>query len=266
MQHLSADIFLITWPGDYAWLPHLFKSITKYVTGFSRVVIVLEIGDAPPTEALEKYATFPYVIKRCPGYRGTCYNGRSGQSLEKLRAFAYTDADRIVMTDSDCIFVRPIDLQTDELINLAKPCIWSIPWDELPPYHYTLPSGEQGVDYATKWRPPVSKILGFDPPAETMQRFPFVFPGWFLRCLWEHIGGEERLLTIPETCDFNTMGNFALAKFPDFFTQRPALNSPLPAAMKNFWSFTGADHSSVREILKEHGLLEDDNAKAPDVL
>lgn len=252
---LTADIFLITWPGDYQWLPYLFRSIRKYVTGFFRLVLVIEEGDEPPRQALEENADFPFIVKRCRRYRDTPYNGRSGQALEKLRAWAYTDADRVVFVDSDCIFIRPVDLQTDEDINLARPSIYSIPWALIPPYYYDKPDGTKGVDYATKWREPIGRILGFDPPAEAMQRFPFVFPGWFLRCLWEHIGGEDRLLTIPETCDFNTMGNFAMAKFPEFFTMRAALNSPRPLTMKNFWSFSGIDHPDVKAVLREHGLL-----------
>lgn len=253
---LTVDLFLVTWPGDYDWLPYLFRSISKYVTGLRSVVIVIEEGDPVPRDACDYYADFPYVIKRCPKYRGTEYEGRSGQSLEKLRAWHYTDADRIIFVDSDCVFIRRLDLHTDEDICLARPSVWSIPWDQLPPYHYTMPDGTKGVDYATKWRKPVGHVLGFDPPAEAMQRFPFVFPGWFLRCLWEHIGGEERLLTIPETCDFNVMGNFAMAKFPEFFTMLPALNSPRPLTVKNFWSFTRADSSVVQAELKALGLVE----------
>jgi hypothetical protein len=257
-MRLTADLFLITWPGDYPWLTYLFRSINKYMTGFDRLVMVLEEGDDPPREALDFCSSFPWVIRRCPRYRGTEYEGRSGQALEKLRAWSYTGADRIVFVDSDCVFCRPVDLQTDQDVNLARPSVWSIPWEQLPPYHYTMPNGDTGIDYATKWRDPVRNVLGFDPPAEAMQRFPFVFPQWFLRCLWEHIGGEERMRTFKDPCDFNVMGNFAMAKFPEFFTMREALNSPAPLTMKNFWSFSGVNCEKVQAELGRLGLLEDE--------
>jgi hypothetical protein len=239
---LTVDIFLVTWPGDYEWLPYLFKSIGKFVSGFRKVVIVLEGGDDPPRDALDYNAAFAWEIKRCPKYRGTSYEGRSGQALEKLRAWHYSDADRIMYIDSDCVFKRKIDLQTDKLTSIERPPVWFEPWKD--------------VGDAKCWHKPTREILGFNPPYETMRHYPFVYPGWFLRATWEHIGGEERLRKFKDPCDYNVMGSFAIKFMPEFFNvidgKKPVKNQ----AIHQFWSFHGAGHPDVVAVLEKLGLNE----------
>lgn len=239
---LTMDIFLITWPGDYEWLPYLFKSISMRASGFDRMVVVLEQDDEVPGEALNGCAFFPWEIKRCPKYRGTEYEGRSGQALEKLRAWKYSDADRIMFIDSDCVFTRKINLQTDKLVSLEKPPVWYEPWKE--------------VGDAKCWHKPTREILGFDPPYETMRHYPFVYPGWFLHLLWERIGGEERLRKFKDPCDYNVMGSFAIKEFAEYFTIIDGKTPVRNQAIKQFWSFHGAGHPDVQRELKALGLEE----------
>ena len=230
---LTTDIFLITFPDDYQWLPFLFRSIARHVMGFDRLVVVVEEGDEPPLALLQNSGVRAWEIERCRRYRGTSYPGYTGQAIEKLRAWHYTDAERVMFIDSDCVFTRPLDLQTDPHINLAKPIVWWRQWNEAGP--------------ALCWKESTDQILGFSSYGETMCRHPFVFPGWMLHLLWERIGGEERLFRFPRVSDFNLMGNFAFSLedqvgySEDMFT----LNHwppPPPAA-------TEADHARLGEAI-----------------
>jgi hypothetical protein len=246
-MRLNTDIFLITYPGDYPWLQYLLRSTTKYVTGFDRLCVVVEEGDDPPTDILKQFCTAPWYIEKCRRYRGTDYWGKGGQQIEKMRAWAYTDAERILLLDSDCVWIRPIDLQTDPAICIEKPVILHTPWEN--------------VGDARCWYSPTKTILGFEPPAETMRRHPFCYPAWFMHKVWEHVGGEERLRQFEHPCEFNVLGNYAMVNHSDDFTllqtmlstgneQRADSNiDGIPTApIRQFWSVGGMNDRVRQEI------------------
>ena len=258
---LTTDILLVTFPDDYQWLPFLFRSIAHHVTGFDRLVVVVEEGDEPPLALLQNSGVRAWEIERCRRYRGTSYPGYTGQAIEKLRAWHYTDAERVMFIDSDCVFTRPLDLQTDPHINLAKPIVWWRPWEEAGP--------------AQCWRETTNTLLGYETDSETMCRHPFVFPGWMLHRLWEEIGGEERLRHFTRLSDFNLMGNFAnwlndhvdcvtMSRWPsppdaatnaDHARLGEAINVEVPGAcVRQFWSRSGVT-AAVEQEMGKLGLL-----------
>lgn len=252
---LTTDLFLVTYPKDYPWLEFLFKSINRYVTGFRKLIVVLEEqdGDEIPFQ-LSMYGPDAWEMKTCRNYRGTEYPGYTGQAVEKLRAWSYTNADRIFILDSDLVFTRPVDLETDARANIQKPVVIYRPWEE---------AGE-----AKCWHPSTVELLG-NAPFETMCCHPFIFPGWMLHRLWEELGGEEKLLQNPPRddrgapciSDFNVMGNFAIRMHDeadhDLVTtcNHHAITIP-PNFVHQFWSHHTVDHPEVRAKLKELGFLE----------
>lgn len=245
---LTTDLFLVTYPQDYPWLEFLFRSINRYVTGFRRLVVVVEEQDLTPP-MLPDFGPSAWEIRTCRNYRGTDYPGYTGQAVEKLRAWHYTNADRIFILDSDLVFTRPVDLETDPRVNLEKPVVVYRPWEE---------AGE-----AKCWHPSTVELLG-NASHETMCCHPFIFPGWLLHRLWEVLGGEEKLLQkpprdargIPCISDFNLMGNYAL-RFPDAFMAFNHHDTTFPPNfVHQFWSHHTVNHSEVRTKLQELGLLE----------
>jgi hypothetical protein len=246
---LTTDLFLVTYPKDYLWLEYLFKSILRYVKGFRRLVIVTENQDRPPFEQLEWYGPPNWFTQTCRNYRNTDYPGYTGQAVEKLRAWHYTDADRIFILDSDLVFTRPVDLETDPRANVQKPIIVNRPWEE---------AGE-----AVCWHPSTVELLG-NAPFETMCCHPFIFPGWLLHRLWEVLGGEAKLLKdpprdargVPTISDFNVMGNYGL-KFPEAFTTYYHKDETIPQNfIHQFWSHHTVDHPEVQAQLKSMGFIE----------
>lgn len=246
---LTTDLFLVTYPKDYPWLEYLFKSINRYVTGFRQLVLVIEENDIAPMDILQKFGPKGWSVMRCRNYRGTDYPGYTGQAVEKLRAWHYTDADRIFILDSDLIFTRSVDLETDARANVQKPVVVNRPWEE---------AGE-----AVCWHPSTVELLG-NAPFETMCCHPFIFPGWMLHKLWEILGGEEKLLQNPPRdargapciSDFNVMGNYAL-RFPGEFTPYDHRDEDIPPNfIHQFWSHHTVNHPEVRAKLQELGFIE----------
>lgn len=242
-MNLTTDIFLITYPKDYQWLPYLLESM-RLVQGFRRLIVVVEEGDEPPMGELMNFGPHDWVVKKCRKYRGTDFPGYTGQAIEKLRAWSYTDADRILIVDSDCVFSRPVDLDTDPAISLVKPLVIWREWSD---------AGD-----AKCWHESTVKLLGGEKkaPYETMCRHSFVFPGWFLHWLWEHMGGEERLLRFKTLSDFNLMGNAAITCFPNEFKMAKFEGGHVPPGfLHQFWSHHTVAHPEVQQKLAEMGLL-----------
>jgi hypothetical protein len=255
---LTTDIFLITYPHDHPWLLFLFRSIARNVTGYRRLVVVVEEHDSqlPVVDALRLAGIESYEICRCRQYRGSpdC-NGMTGQQIEKLRAWSYTNADRVVFVDSDHVYFKKVDLSGDSPnVRLDKPYVIYSPWHKVPEHWVETPEGPKSAS-PRKWFEPTREVLGFVPPVEAMRKPPFVYPGWFLHKLWEFVGGEERLKTFEHPNEFNCMGNYAMVEYPEHFTFMEQCDPAMPEhIVHNFWSHNGVDHPLVRAELERFGL------------
>ncbi len=229
---MTTDLFLVTYPRDYEWLPYLFRSIERYVTGFRRLVMVLEQGDPEP-----EHPGF-VTVKRCPRYPNDGTGLHFCQPVEKLRAHEHTDADRVLFVDSDCVFIAPVDLETYE-----HPLIVA-PWDR--------------AGQAQCWYEPTRQLLRFEPPFETMRRHPSIYATAFLSEVWDHIGGREGiarardrgLTAVPE---FNVLGNYAVMNRPEQFTiLREGADDLPPRVIRQFWSHGGLTPEVLRDLEGMH--------------
>ena len=247
---LTIDIMIKSYPQDYDWLVYAFRSLSR-VTGYRNVVLLLEEQYPEPPNLPSNV-----VVARSRRYVGTDYPSDLGAVVERLRAWAYTDADRIVYVDSDCCWSRDVDLQTEPTINAERPIVLWRSWEE---------SGG-----AAFLRAPAARTLRYPPKVETMCRYPFCFSRETIRACWDHTGGEERLLTLttkeerdantvrpasyllPPT-DWNVLGNFALDCMPESVT---AVNwrDAGPACVKQFWSWNRPTHPDVQRELRAMGL------------
>ena len=236
----TIDFWLMSYPKDYPWLPHLWASITKYAKGFRRCVLLVEEQDRPPID-LPAYV----VIKRCRNYRGTEIPGYFGQCIEGLRAHTYSDADVIWFLESDCIFTRPIDLQADPHWPIDRPNLLYDSWER--------------VGEAQCWRDSTRAAVGFDPPAETMRCHPFIYPRWFVREVWEGCGKENALRDVVRSLgklsQFNVFGAWGMVRAPRAFRLVDVAREVPRHCMRQFWSHAGVDDPAVRADLGRMGLL-----------
>lgn len=103
---MSIDIFIKSYPKDFPYLYYCLESINKFVTGVDNVVIVLPMGanvDFNPHVLPKKV----HII-----FEEEIGNGYIFQQYCKLNAHNYCFSNYIMFVDSDCIFKRPINLQT----------------------------------------------------------------------------------------------------------------------------------------------------------
>ena len=229
---LSIDIVVKTFPGDYPWLPYLWRSIAKYVTGYRDLIVIIEEQyEAPPMPDGAK-------LVRCRRYEGTDCPPDRGVPIERLGAWRHSNADVLAFVDSDCVACRPLDLQTDPTINVERPIVLFTDWETSGP--------------CQKWREPAKAALGFDPPWLTMCRYPFVFQRELMRECWDFCGGEERLRTVPCT-DWEVIGNYALVKRPDAVTALHVSKAG-PKCAHQFWNKGGAFHPLTQEEITAHKM------------
>ena len=240
----TADIIVKTYPTDYDWLPYLWRSLPR-ATGYRNVIVLLE-EQYPEPPGLPPNA----VIARSRRYVGTNPNipdakvsGR-GCVMERLSAFNYTDAEVLIFVDSDCVFIRDIDFQTDQAVCIDKPAIWWRTWEE---------AGHEAC-----WIPAAKETLRYQPKVNTMYKYPHIYPASVMRGFWAFIGGRERFMTLHDYTDWNALGNYALDYHPEEVTPVHALNpGPHGTGMivHQFWSWHRAGHPEVREKLLELCLL-----------
>jgi hypothetical protein len=221
----TVDIVVKTFPGDYPWLPYLWRSIEKYVTGARDLIIIIEQQyESPPMPPGAK-------LVRCRQYEGTACPPSRGVPIERLGAWRHSDVDVLLFVDSDCVFCRPVDLQTDPTINVERPVVLFTDW---------VTSGP-----CQKWRAPAANALGFDPPYLTMCRYPFVFPTNLMQACWNACGQDAGLRMVDLT-DWEVIGNFALVCFPRDVTPVHATHAG-PKCVHQFWSQGGVTHPLTQE-------------------
>lgn len=223
---MTVDIYLRSYPGDYNWLPYLFVSIRKYVTGFRRLVITHpeDVPGPVPTNA------FPITVIPVPREHRNDY---IGQQLSKLQAHKHTDANYILYVDSDVVFSRPCN---------ALDMAWSS--------YSVLGAPWETVGDAQCWRESTERLLGFATTHETMRRLPVVYERELVESCWDHLADRNgnSLFTVDRMSEFNLLGNYAahVAQWTLEDVTHPDSWLPPPVA-RQFWSW-GKLESAIDEI------------------
>jgi hypothetical protein len=107
---MTTDIFIKTYHKDFVWLPYCLKSIHKFASGFRNIVIVSDNDNHKiPDEYLIPNCKVYYVdlpVKRPSNVEHGL--GYLWQQYIKLTWYNYSDADAVLITDSDEMFTVPI--------------------------------------------------------------------------------------------------------------------------------------------------------------
>lgn len=157
------DIFIKTYVNDFLWLEYLLKSVKKFARGFRNVIIISDNdGNNIPDSILEimqvtvKYIDIPNKMPdkftknnknliTCPGYLW--------QQIVKLNWMDYTDADAVLLLDSDVMLTQPTCVS--DLMNNQKRWVWK--------YRSWEFAGS-----AVMWKVPTQQLLQFEPEYEAM--------------------------------------------------------------------------------------------------
>lgn len=148
MTEHTIDIFIKGYSKDFKWLRHALASITRNVTGYNKVILLIpeHEKDLFDTRELPDRTEIHYVKDEGKGWLR--------QQYFKLTAYKYSFAEFILFSDSDCFFDHPIDLQ--EFVKDGKPEILYTDWAK--------------VGDALCWKAPTEKVMGEIVPFEFMRR------------------------------------------------------------------------------------------------
>lgn len=151
----SAAIFIRSYAKDFPWLQYCLRSIQKYSTGFSEVIVAVPEQDVPLLKDLTA-ETVIGVHDVQPGYLG--------QQISKLTADHHTQADFILHFDSDCVFTKPVTPAALMVNGYAR---WLYtPWEELD------------AQAKRTWYGVMAKCLLESPPYEFMRKACIIAPRW----------------------------------------------------------------------------------------
>jgi len=197
---MTTDIYIKTCNHDVPYHKYCIQSIEKFCTGFRDTVV--ESGEHP--------------------------RGYLWQQVCKMHADTKTNADMILVTDSDTIFVEPVT--PESFMHEGKP-IWLI-----------TPFASVSPDARNAWFNVITKFLGEEPEYETMRRQPFMFPREVLTefrkfCVGKHgVTIGEYVLREGAFSEYNCLGNFCLKHYPELFCW---INTDIecpPAKVLQMWS------------------------------
>jgi hypothetical protein len=234
---MKADIVMVSHRPDLPWLLCSLALILKYWTPKPRIVVRLDEDCRPTVESwtLDPAVEVYYVKPWGDGY--------TFQMYQKMTADDFTDAELIVLWDSDVMLTGPANLG------------W-IFWDGKPIIEYQEWS-EAATNSEKIWRGPTSLMMGMDLDREYMCGVPFIY--WretfsktrlqiarthrrsFFDCLYSTTPfSAETFMTHPmKLADFEALGLCAAKLEPNRYIFRHNRDRPKGWPFKLYWSHGG---------------------------
>lgn len=184
---MKTAIYIKSFPKDFPWLAYCLRSIEKFATGFSEVVVEIPIGSRLP------------LTKERVVYSKEYGNGYLLQQARKMYADKHVPtADHILFIDSDAVFNQPVtpeSFMTDGKVN----------W---------LMTPRAQLEKAVPWFPVMQAFLGRRPEFEFMRCLPCVIPAWLPQeirafCRSKHrVELEQYIMSKKEFTEFNVFGHY----------------------------------------------------------
>ena len=156
LDFTKIDLFIKTCAKDEEFLVYCLKSIDRFVSGFRRVVIVTDEGHDLKCLLSYDHTLHKVVVPSAPATFGMISGGYRMQMVVKLCWMDYSDADAVVITDSDTIFTRPFS--PEQMFLDGKPIWYYGEWS-----------------YGLGWRAGSELAVGAPMPYCCMREHPFIF-------------------------------------------------------------------------------------------
>jgi hypothetical protein len=233
---MKADIVMVSHRPDLPWLHYSLQLIQKYWIPTPRIIVRLDEDCRPAVETWMIYGVEYYYVKPWP-------DGYTFQMYTKMTADDFTNAELIILWDSDLMLIGPAEL--DWIFWEGKPIIEFQEWSQ------AITNSER------VWRAPTSLMMGMDLDREYMCGAPFIY--WretfskcryqiarthrrsFFDCLYSDVPFRaDNFLNHPmKLADFEALGLTAAKLEPERYTFRPNASRPLSWPFKLYWSHGG---------------------------
>lgn len=224
---MAIDIFLRTYAKDRTWAKYALQSLRKYATGFRQIIIGVPIGESQYLEGVEGEIVIE-VKDHADGYLS--------QQYHKLTAYNYSDADYIMMWDSDLLCKEEIT-PDDYMIN-GKPVIYKTRYEK--------------AGTAICWKEITEKALKTNVGWEFMRRHPNLYHRETLKNfslymqLLHNKTLEEYIMEQPyrKFSEFNALNAYCEMFESDkyVFIDTESIEMP-PEKLRQFWSHGGISKS-----------------------
>lgn len=182
------DIFYKSYSKDFAWLAHSLRSLSKFVTGYRNVVILIPENEKHlfDSSVLPDRTVIQYVKEYGSGYLF--------QQVCKIQGHKYSDAEFILFSDSDLIFDHPINLQ--DFIVDGKPEILYTPYDK--------------VGDAICWKEPTEAFIKEPQDFEFMRRNALIYHRSTLEAIEKYEPNLEYIMMNSQRfSEYNAIGSYA---------------------------------------------------------
>jgi hypothetical protein len=216
---MGIDIFIKSYKEDFKWLKYCLQSITKNVTGYNEIIIIIPEGERHLIDFPLPERTFIHTLKE-EGH------GYMFQQFVKMTAHYYSSANYIMYVDSDCIFHSPVNVQ--DLIIDGKPQILMTSYSELPK--------------DVQWQKPTADFIGAVPEYEFMRRHCLIYHKQTLVNISSFKPDLKKyILSIHSRhfSEFNVMGFYAYTYERDLYNFVDTKNwTYVPAIVNQYHSYT----------------------------
>lgn len=185
---MSISIFYKTYGKDAEWIKHSLRSLTKYVTGYDNIIILIPIHEKHLFESID----FP--PRTIVHYIRESGSGYLFQQWCKISAHKYSDSDYILFSDSDLIFDHDINLQ--DFIADGKPEILYTSYDK--------------VGDAICWKKPTEDFIKEPVEYEFMRRNALIYHRDTLEAIERYEPNLQHIIMNSERfSEYNAIGVYA---------------------------------------------------------
>ena len=229
---MRCDIVIVSHKRDLAWLCYCLSFLRKnWKEPDSRIIVRLEEDCREIVKDWGLEVAYRYVRRWPDGY--------TFQMYQKMISDDYTDAELLLLVDSDLMLISPASLA--DLMSNGKPIIYYLEWGESPIAERV-------------WRKPTSRVMGIDLDKDYMISAPFLY--WrdtfsktrlqivnttgkgFFEAVYSGTPFEAtRFLEHPMTfADFEALNLYAAKFQADRYSLRPLQKRPKDSPFRLFWS------------------------------
>ena len=157
------DILIPTYHADFVWLDFCVRSVKKFTSGFRNVIIVSDNDGHNIPQSILDIMPVKVIYKDIPTKWPPKLNHRPGylwQQVLKLNWMEYTDADAVLVLDSDEMLVKNVNPSTFR--------------DDRGRWRWAYRDWKNAGS-ANMWKVPTEQVLKFEPQYEAMPFAPFIF-------------------------------------------------------------------------------------------